>query len=60
MVRVAGGAGPVGPAGRGEWDGGGDGGGDGEDGGSVDSLNVSVATGIILHGMITAARKAHK
>lgn len=29
----------------------------GEGGGSVDSLNVSVATGIILHTMLTAARK---
>ena len=29
----------------------------GEGGGSVDSLNVSVATGIILHGMLTAARE---
>ena len=29
----------------------------GEGGGSVDSLNVSVATGIILHTMLSAARK---
>jgi 21S rRNA (GM2251-2'-O)-methyltransferase len=48
MVRIEGGPGMGG--GRDRQDG-------GEGGGSVDSLNVSVATGIILHTMLTSARK---
>ena len=48
MIRVEGGPGMGAGGDRGD-------GGDG--GGSVDSLNVSVATGIILHTLLTAARK---
>jgi hypothetical protein len=59
MVRIEGG--PVGHSARGQGGSGGDGTEPGEGGvvsgnDTVDSLNVSVAAGIVLHAMLTSAR----
>jgi len=49
VVRIEGGGGGGGCVGEG-------GVGEGSDGDTVDSLNVSVATGILLHSMLTSSR----
>ena len=59
MVRIEGG--PVGHSARGQGGSGGDGSEPGDGGvvsgnDTVDSLNVSVAAGIVLHAMLTSAR----